>query len=62
MTETVAAIEKCKEWGLTYEIMDFNIDAIKIEKALNEGLVRFARDYEQRFREYVAKATGPKSS
>lgn len=57
LAKTAAAIEKCKEWGLTYEIMDFNIDAIKIEKALNEGLVRFARDYEKRFRDYVKAKT-----
>lgn len=57
MAKTAAAIEKCKEWGLTYEIMDFKIEPIKIEKALNEGLVRFARDYEKRFRDYVSAKT-----
>lgn len=62
MAKTAAAIEKCKEWGLTYEILDFKIDAVKVEKALNEGLVCFARDYEQRFRDYIAKVKPVKAS
>ena len=62
MAKAAAAIEKCKEWGLTYEILDFKIDAVKVEKALNEGLVRFARDYEKRFRDYIVRVKPVKAS
>lgn len=55
MVKTAAAIEKCKEWGLEYEITDYKIQAEKIKKALEGGLVKFARDYEKRFLEYISK-------
>lgn len=53
MAKTAAAIEKCKEWGLKYEITDYKIQAEKIKKALDVGLVKFARDYEKRFLDYL---------
>lgn len=61
MAKTAAAIEKCKEWGLKYEITDYKIQAEKIKKALDAGLVKFTRDYEKRFLEYL-DTTALKSS
>lgn len=53
--KTTAAIEFCKGNGLKFEIIDFPIDAIKIKNALDKKLVKFARDYEERFLNYITK-------
>lgn len=57
-----AGIQKCKDLNLIYNLIDVEICSTKIEKALNEGLVRFAGDYEKRFRKYIAKVKPVKAS
>lgn len=48
-----AATLYCQERGLTYELIDVAIDPTSIYQAWKEGLIRFDRDYEQRFLPYV---------
>ncbi len=52
MLKTAAAIEFCKDKDLTYEIIDFPISKEKIQLALDNNLIKFARDYKERFLNY----------
>jgi hypothetical protein len=47
-----AAEQFCKEKGFTFEIVDVQIDSIKIKQELDAGNVKFDRDYEKRFLKY----------
>lgn len=58
MAKTKAALVWAAANGFTYEIIDFEIDATKIMTALNEGLIKFNRDYKERFLKYI-KSTCP---
>lgn len=44
-----AAIKFCENRGLVYRLIDIEIDTEAIKKAHTEGLIRFDRDYEQKF-------------
>ncbi len=50
----LAAERFCAERGLTYRLEDIEIDKDVIHDAYEKGLIRFDRDYEKRFLEYVA--------
>ena len=52
MAKTKAAELYCKQIGKTFEIYDVVVDDIAIRTAYDGGLVRFARDYEERFLSY----------
>ena len=54
MAKTKAALVWAAENGFTYEIIDFKIDGAKILAALNEGLIKFDRDYEEKFINWVS--------
>ena len=49
-----AAQEFCSINNLTYEILDFPIDANKIKIALESKLIKFDRDYEKKFLNYLS--------
>lgn len=55
MLKATAAIKKYSEMGLAYEVLDFQIDRAKIQKALSEGLVKFYGDFEQKFKDWTPK-------
>lgn len=55
--KTEAAIKFCKENDLIFEILDFPINAVRIELALNCGFIKFARDYKERFLNYLKTKT-----
>lgn len=52
-TKRIAAERFCSERGLTYRLEDVDIEKEVIHEAWKAGLVRFDRDYEKRFLEYV---------
>ncbi len=53
-----AAAEKfCAANGYKYELIDFSINPIKIKEYLEKGIIKFDRDYEKKFYEYIAKKT-----
>ncbi len=55
-TKADAGRRYCKEHSLEYCLIDVNIDPDIILAKLNLGEVKFARDYETRFRAYVASS------
>jgi hypothetical protein len=50
-----AAKKWCLDKNLTYELIDFPVNAVAILEKLNQKIVKFARDYEQRFLGYLSK-------
>ena len=50
-----AAIKFCEINNLTFQILDFPINADKIKSALVTGLIKFERDYKERFLDYCKK-------
>ena len=54
-TKAEAAKRYCEAHGMVYELIDVAIDAEPIMEKLDSGDLKFDRDYETRFREYVAK-------
>lgn len=58
-TKKLAAEAFCAERGLTYRLIDIEIDAERIKKAMDEGLIKFDRDYEERFLAYVKASVSP---
>lgn len=56
VAKITAAIEFCKNNDLEFEIIDFSINALEIKESLNNGLIKFARDYKERFLEYYNKS------
>lgn len=54
MAKTKAALIWAAENSFTYEIIDFKIDGAKILAALNGGLVKFDRDYKEKFLNYIS--------
>jgi hypothetical protein len=48
-----AAIEFCKKHDLIYRLMDIEIKSPVIKEAYDRSLVRFDRNYEQRFLKYI---------
>jgi hypothetical protein len=48
----------CAAQGLTYELVDVSIDSAELLSAWSRGLLRFDRDYETRFLDYVAASGG----
>jgi len=48
-----AATAYCEARGLTYELIDVAIDARALLEALNDGRLRFDRDYRDRFMRYI---------
>lgn len=55
LLKTAAALEFCKDNNLTYEIFDFPIDTLKIKKALDEGKIKFSKDYQKKFLEFISQ-------
>lgn len=53
IAKQIGAIQYCAERGMTYELLDVEINAKAIHKTLQSGLVRFDRDYEARFIAYI---------
>lgn len=49
----------CAANGLEYRLIDIEIDSAAILKALDAGDIRFDRDYEARFREYLKDRQPP---
>lgn len=50
-----AAHKICAEKGIKYELIDFLPDMLKIKRALDEGLIVFAKNCEERFLKYLKK-------
>lgn len=48
--------------GMTYVVCDIDLDYVKLREALDEGRIKFDRDYETRFRGYLAKQSAPTAS
>ncbi len=53
--KTNAAIDFCSRNGLSFKIIDFEINSKEIIKALDSKLIRFNKNYEQMFREYFLR-------
>lgn len=53
IAKTKAALIWAAENNLKYEIIDFEINYDKILNALNSGLLKFDRDYKERFLKYL---------
>lgn len=53
VAKKLAAEAFCTEKGLTYRLIDIEIDTKRIKKAFEEGLIKFDRDYEERFLAYI---------
>lgn len=53
--KTNAAIEFCQNNNLVFEIIDFAIDYNKIKVALDMGIIKFDRNYKEKFLKYIKK-------
>lgn len=51
--KTAAATKFCKKNNLVYEILDFPINIEKIKEFLLKGLIKFDRNYKEKFLNYI---------
>lgn len=54
IAKKLAAEKFCINKNLTYKLIDFQIDAEKIKQKLESKEIRFHRDYEQKFLNYIS--------